>query len=232
MDISAISGITFDVAGTLLSPYPSVGHIYAEVLSKHGVTIQPMALNTLFKDSLAHAQEKTRENLNEDTEFEFWRNIVWQTIICYCKNKDFEGIFKELFETFTLAKRWRLTEEALPTLQSLNKRGYRLALLTNWDKRIRRLSDEIGLGTLFESIFISSEIGFEKPDRRIFTYVEKKMRLQPNNLIHIGDNISRDADGAIKAGWNALIFDPENEKHGYYRITHFKELLPLLPNRS
>ena len=85
MDISAISGITFDVSGTLLSPYPSVGDIYAEVLSKHGVTIQPMALNTLFKDSLAHAQEKTRKNLNEDTEFEFWRNIVWQTIRCYCK---------------------------------------------------------------------------------------------------------------------------------------------------
>jgi putative hydrolase of the HAD superfamily len=232
MDITAITGITFDAAGTLLTPHPSVGAVYAEVISNHGVTIQPMALNALFKVTFARAQKTTRENLSEDTEFEFWRNIVWQTVGPYCKNKDFEQIFKDLFETFTLAKRWNLTEDALPTLQSLKTRGYRLALLTNWDKRIRSLNAEIGLDDLFESIFISSEIGFEKPDRRIFSHVEKKMRLQPNNLLHIGDNPVRDADGAIKAGWNALIFDPDNQNHGYYRITRLGELLSLLPNRS
>ncbi len=232
MDITAITGITFDAAGTLLTPHPSVGAIYADVLSNHRVTIQPMALNALFKVAFARAQETTRENLSEDTEFEYWRNIVWQTVGRYCKNKDFELIFKDLYETFTLAKRWNLSEDALPTLQSLKSRGYRLALLTNWDKRIRSLSTEIGLDLLFESIFISSEIGFEKPDRRIFSHVEMKMGLQPTNLLHIGDNPLRDADGAINAGWNALILDPENQNPGYYRITRLDELLSLLPNRS
>ena len=104
-------------------------------------------------------------------------------------------------------------------------------MLTNWDQRIRSLSTAIGLDLIFESIFISSEIGFEKPDRRIFGHVEKQMALQPNNLLHIGDNPSRDADGAINAGWNALILDSDNQNSGYYRITRLGELLSLLPNR-
>lgn len=231
MDITAIKGITFDAAGTLMTPHPSVGAIYAEVLSKHKVTIQPMALNALFKTTFASAQETTRENLTEDTEYEFWQNIVWKTVGLYCKNKDFELIFKDIFETFTSAKRWNIPEDALPTLQLLKKRGYRLAMLTNWDKRIRILNTEMGLDLIFESIFISSEIGFEKPDRRIFSHVEKQMGLQPINLLHIGDNPVRDADGAIEAGWNALILDSDNQKQGYYRIPCLGELLSLLPNR-
>ena len=32
-----IQAVTFDVGGTLLEPWPSVGHVYAEVAQRHGL---------------------------------------------------------------------------------------------------------------------------------------------------------------------------------------------------
>ncbi len=231
MDFSEVIGITFDAAGTLITPHPSVGAVYAEVLSHHGVTVPAGDLNSMFKSSFSEALKKTRENINETTEIEFWRNISWKTFGRFCSDKDFELIFKDLFETFALARRWKISNDALPTLQSLKDRNYRLALLSNWDKRLRNVAAECGIGKFFETIFISSEVGFEKPDRRIFSHVEKSMVLNPKNILHIGDSPDRDAAGAINAGWNAIILDPENRIKDYYRINCLIDLLSYLPHR-
>src|ERR1700722_18252190 len=40
-----VHAITFDVGGTLIQPWPSVGHVYAEVAARHG--IKPEAAETL-----------------------------------------------------------------------------------------------------------------------------------------------------------------------------------------
>ncbi len=37
IDRKRIRAVTFDVGGTLIEPWPSVGHVYAEVAARHGV---------------------------------------------------------------------------------------------------------------------------------------------------------------------------------------------------
>src|SRR5437763_17130776 len=39
-----IQAVTFDVGGTLIQPWPSVGHVYAEVAAKHGLKNIPVEL--------------------------------------------------------------------------------------------------------------------------------------------------------------------------------------------
>ena len=36
-----VKAVTFDVGGTLIEPWPSVGHAYAEVAQRHGVEVEP-----------------------------------------------------------------------------------------------------------------------------------------------------------------------------------------------
>src|ERR1700704_702865 len=47
-----IQAVTFDVGGTLIKPWPSVGHVYAEVAARHGLeAASPEQLNRQFAEA-------------------------------------------------------------------------------------------------------------------------------------------------------------------------------------
>lgn len=57
---------------------------------------------------------------------------------------------------------------------------------------------------------MSYDVGFEKPDRRIFNAAKSLSGVAAgsNSLyLHIGDNLVEDYDGARKAGWQSLLLD-------------------------
>ena len=113
------------------------------------------------------------------------------------------------------------------TLSDLRNRGYHLAVLSNNDSRLRSVLEDLAIDLLFEKIFISSEMGIEKPDPEIFREVEEAFGKNPSRFLHIGDSHSRDFEGARQAGWDALLFGkPVIEER---QITTFPELLELLP---
>ena len=102
-----------------------------------------------------------------------------------------------------------------------------MALLSNNDERLRQVISELGITYLFDQIFISAEIGYEKPETAIFRHVEKCMQVRPEEILHIGDSHSRDFEGALSAGWSALLFGkPKIEEK---QIISFPELLDFLP---
>ena len=136
-------------------------------------------------------------------------------------------MFEELWEIFARGEHWRLADGAKDTLSKLKERGYRLAVLSNNDSRLRSVLKDLAIDFLFEKIFISSEMGVEKPEAEIFRKVEKSFSKKPSSFLHIGDSYSRDFEGASHAGWDALLFGkPIIEEK---QITAFAELLERLP---
>ena len=56
-----------------------------------------------------------------------------------------------------------------------------------------------------EYIFVSGDVGVNKPERGIFEHVRKKMDLQnPEDIVYVGDSYEKDILGATGAGWNAI----------------------------
>ena len=234
VELGNIKVVTFDAGGTLIHPHPSASAVYAEVLAQHRITIQPPALEHLFSTALQKAQSTVREDINEKTEKEFWRGIVRDTIGRYCPQKEkFGDVFEDIFDAFASASRWKAAEDASETLSSLKSRGYRLALLSNADKRYRQVFAEMGLEKLLEHLFISSEIGYEKPDGRIFTHVQKLMQVPAESILHVGDSPWRDGKGAADAGWQYLILGSKPESaDGHSYISSLSRLLNLLPDMN
>jgi putative hydrolase of the HAD superfamily len=232
--LSRVRAITFDAEGTLIHPCPSVGEIYSQVLARYGLIVPAPQLEKAFRASFGAAHDRIRENINDDTEKDFWRSIVCQTVNKFGSVGKFHELFEELYERFGSAKYWRLTEEAMPTLQALRKQGYRLAILSNWDGRLRRVLSEMGLCPLFEKYFISCEIGFEKPDLRIFSFAQEALRLSPHEILHVGNSLVHDAKGALNAGWISVLVGTENDPtmEGCLIIPQLKDLLDLLGDRQ
>ena len=229
---SKIAAISFDAGGTLIRPYPSVGHVYSEILSSHGVTVEPSLLNRSFRSALKEETTVHRGKITECSEKSYWCRIVRKTFGTTVNKELFEIVFEDLYETFASANRWELVEGAKEILVLARDLGFRLAVLSNSDQRFRKVFRELEILPFFEEVFLSSEIGIEKPHINTFRHVESALKLSPAALLHVGDSIDHDVNGAIAAGWHHLLVGRNRLPSPYRQIDSLQELMPLLENTT
>lgn len=55
-----------------------------------------------------------------------------------------------------------------------------------------------------ENIFVSGDVGAEKPERKIFDYAKRTMKLEDAEIWFVGDSYELDVKGAVNAGWDAV----------------------------
>ena len=53
------------------------------------------------------------------------------------------------------------------------------------------------------------ELGAEKPSKRIFERVQTRINTTPDNILHVGDSIIEDVQGALNAGWNVAFVNSD-----------------------
>ena len=100
---------------------------------------------------------------------------------------------------------------ALEAVDKLSK-NFKLAMVSNGVALVqhRRLK-ESGLLPYFDTVLISEEIGFAKPDPRFFsTAMERCGETDPKKVLMIGDSLSADIAGGISAGVDTCWFNPEH----------------------
>lgn len=217
--------LTIDAAGTLVRPWPSVGAVYGRTAREHGIEVSDDEVDTEFYKTFGRLQ--TCKQTNEGEESEFWRQVVTQTFRPFAGNKNLDPLFEELWDLFAKGECWKLAEKAESTLITLRERGYELAVLSNNDARLRSVLNDLKIDQAFDHLFISNEMGCEKPELEIFRKVEQTMDRKPNEILHLGDSHSRDFLGARNAGWSALLYgEPKLENE---QISCFSELLNYLP---
>jgi len=81
------------------------------------------------------------------------------------------------------------------------KKDYRLALITNGAIDIQRAKIHgSNLGDFFDTIIISGEVGFGKPDPKLFQMALDRLAVAPQESVMIGDSLRRDIGGARDVG--------------------------------
>lgn len=193
-----IKAVTFDVGGTLIEPWPSVGHVYAEVAARHGLkNLSPEQINSRFK-----AAWRAREHF--DYTRQDWAHLVDEVFGEPIATAPGGMFFADLYERFANPEAWRIFEDVEPTLNALASRGIRLAVISNWDERLRGLLRRLNLDRYFEAFAISCEVGFTKPSRFIFQQAAVDLDLRAGAILHVGDSFELDIEGAKAAGFHAL----------------------------
>lgn len=93
------------------------------------------------------------------------------------------------------------------TLIELRAAGYRLAIVSNWHCGLAAFVAALGLGGLVDHVVASAEVGWEKPDSRIFAEACHRLGVSPDRVLHVGDSSVEDRDGARAAGLDALLLE-------------------------
>jgi putative hydrolase of the HAD superfamily len=79
----------------------------------------------------------------------------------------------------------------------------RLVVVSNFDRRLHRLLDSLGLNDLLDDVLVSSEIGAAKPDPTALLLALARLDLQPSQVWHVGDSAA-DVEAAQRAGITCL----------------------------
>jgi putative hydrolase of the HAD superfamily len=118
---------------------------------------------------------------------------------------------RELADTFTHEREERVTPlaGALEALDAWSAAGRPLALLTNGASVFqRRKIERFALARHFRVILVEGELGFGKPDRRVFERALRGLGVAPEQAWMVGDNLVADVQGAREAGVHTVWIDP------------------------
>ncbi|MCX8638975.1 5-amino-6-(5-phospho-D-ribitylamino)uracil phosphatase YigB [Gilliamella sp. B3172] len=197
--IHCIKAITFDLDDTLYDNSLIVENAEAQmikVLQKYDA-LQHLTLADF------HAEKKAMLALDPEIYHDV---IVWRikTIISVLTKAkvspvQIPAITDEAMACFTF---WRhkmhvpnVTHQLLTQLAT----KYPLAVITNGNVEI----DKIGLNDYFQFSLRGGADGRSKPFPEIFELAAQKLALPADQILHVGDNLSTDVNGAINSGFLA-----------------------------
>ncbi len=151
-----------------------------------------------------------------------------------------EGIDFDKIDEFNLEYQYRLGDKvffcdnALETVQSLKGKVQQYAVTNGTYVAQSRKLNQSGLCQIFDGVFISDKIGFEKPAPEFFHAVEKEIgKFSHDQIMIIGDSLTSDMRGGNNAGILCCWYNPhgaqkpENIKIDY-EISDIADVLKIL----
>lgn len=211
-----IKGLLFDLNGTVVDIFTDennfdVYRIMANLLDYQGVYVYPEELRELL-----FRYTKEQKKISSEKYPEFDSALVFKRVLeelggevtkkLSAKKREFLPQF--LSEAFRAATRFKLDlyPHVRHVLDEL-KQKYRLAAVSDGQTlwAVPEMT-KVGLKDYFEFVIVSGDLGFRKPDVRMYQKALQKMKLKPEEVIFIGNDMYRDVFGAHQAGMKTVFF--------------------------
>src|SRR5206468_8119397 len=136
----------------------------------------------------------------------WWRELVdhvFDQVAPSVNELDRDNFFEVAYEHFVEASVWELYPDVPEVLDQLRPH-FQLAVISNFDGRLRFILQHLGISNYFNYILISSELGADKPDPEIFRRAVAIMHLNADEVLHVGDDAVPDWKAAAAA--SLLVF--------------------------
>ena len=198
LDITKVRAISLDLDDTLWPIWPTIERA-EKVLHDWLAEFAPMAA-ALFSSPSALREIRdqmatSRPDLKSDLSALRRESIR----LALYRAGDNPLLAEQAFEVF-FAERQRVTlfDDARPALEFLSAR-FPLVSVSNGNADLQR----VGVSSYFRATISAQEFGVGKPDPRIFHAAAGALDLQPGDVLHVGDDATLDALGALNAGMQA-----------------------------
>ncbi len=215
-----------DLDDTILDFHKAEGIAIRKTLRHFGLEPEEAVLSRYRAINIAHWQMLERKELTRD-----------QVVV---------GRFRQLFQEYGIpvdpeAVALRYEDDlsvghyflpgALEAVQELSQ-NYRLFLASNGTAKVQagRLKSA-DISKYFEKIFVSQEIGANKPDRLYFERCAAQIPgFTPEKAMMVGDSLTSDIQGGINAGMKTVWVNPRHISHPPHIVPDYEiESLSQLP---
>ena len=221
--------ILLDADQTLLDFKRSESAALTEALAEMGVDADENMLNKYSEINSATWKRLERGEIAKS-------DLKTVRFAEFCKWYDLSLDIVRLAEQYlaSLATKTFLIEGALEVCRRLSQ-YCRLYIITNGIASVQhgRL-DHSSLRPYFHDIFISDELGAEKPEKAFFEQVFHRIpNFDPNDTLVVGDSLTSDIQGGICAGLDTCWLNPYDEKPFVdmkitYTVKRLEDVIPLV----
>ena len=211
-----IKAVFFDLYNTLVGYEPPREELEARVLKDLGIDVSPEAFRRplVIADEFIY-REHARSPLSKRSKEE--------TMVLYAQYQGIvlkeAGIDASQELIASILDKWQqvkfkmvLFDDVMPVLTHLRELGLILGLISNVDRDITPLCQELGLSALLQVMVTSQEVGFNKPQPEIFQEALKQAGVKSSEAIYVGDQHQIDVVGANEAGMQGILLD----RGGYF----------------
>ena len=204
-----VKAIFFDADGTLVNHKECEKQALKYVFDRIGIGYQ-----NKYQAVFRHAEQMIWDNESYNG-----ISVARENVFTY----RFKILFEELnisyndyvmandFFKIGLANAVALIDNAIEIIEYLHNKNYLLCVVTNGLIKLqnpRVLNSKIG--NFISHIIVSEEVGAHKPNPLIFHALLKKIRLNPCDVVMVGDSIKNDIKGAKNAGIKSIWYNPEH----------------------
>ena len=235
MPSTTITTITFDAGNTLLYCDPTPAEIYAAALSRHGRAVTADEVEPVCACAWSDLQERTppgidRYSARPGGEKQWWGAFLREVLARLDHQAEWRLLLDELYAAFSNPEVWKLYPETETTLGAIRNRGIQMAVISNWDRRLPEILDNLDLTRWFRTITVSAIEGVEKPAPGIFDATLHRLGIRPEEAVHVGDSPLEDYDGSKAVGMSPVLIDRPGSfvGNGYRRIGCLDEVLEVL----
>lgn len=206
--------LSLDAVGTIMRPMHPVARVYAEAARRHGHDVDPADVEQRLLPAMRDDSDRTAA----DPEWRaYWRRVIFEST-----GVEDEAVFEELYNHYGRGVAWHVDPQARFVASKFRERGVKVAVISNFDRRLRPLAGALGISDWLDLVVVSGEEGVEKPDPAIFARTAARLGVDTDRMLHVGDSKSRDLAGAQAAGCDALWFGHD--------LRTFSELLGRFPD--
>lgn len=228
LDLGKIKAVTIDLDDTLWPIWPTIERAEKALLDwlcAHAPMCAALFANPAALREIRGEMTTSRPDLKHDMSA-LRRESIRLALHRAGEDTQLAEIAFDVF--FAERQRVDLFEDALPALEFLSSR-YPLVALSNGNADLQR----IGLARFFRASICAREFGVGKPDPRIFLAAAGAVDTLPQGILHIGDDATLDALGALNAGMQAAWLNRSDalwphEQEPHVTLTHLGELRELL----
>jgi REG-2-like HAD superfamily hydrolase len=234
-----LRAVFLDIGDTVMRPNPSWEHVYALAFEEFGVAVSIDDLYTALRRAYHHGGWGMEGGFEPTEETSFRRTVaIDAAAIAELGLEPMpDAFYRRLAELFMVTSHWHIFPDAYPVLEGLQQRDLVVGAVSNWVWNLPELLHALDLVRHFDFIAASARIGFEKPHPRIFEWALAQANVPPEAVLHVGDHLDADIEGARGVGIDAVLIDragrhaADDLPNGVPVIRTLDELLPMVDAR-
>ncbi|MFC2033925.1 HAD family hydrolase [Chloroflexota bacterium] len=231
-----IKAIFFDWFNTLARYEPPREELQSQVLQEFGFDVSPQKIisgllladkDYLDENAVSPVLKRSQEE-QEQVFIRYQKTILREAGINIPEESDLLLKIIKRSQQLIQGISFVLFDDVITTLQALKEKSLTLGLLTNLDKDMAPICNDLGLEPYLDFTVTSLEAKADKPNPAIFMMALDKARVNASEVVHVGDQYNTDVIGARGVGISPILIDRNDlqpEFNGCPRINSLTEVI-------